>query len=272
MTGKTLEGGAGRGGSGEPAGDPAHAAFFIEVLLPLCTHIVHQFITDGGIGGIRMDDGALLAGVRDGAGDKLGHLRINALWYLALEKTAAALRRHVPRDAAGGHFERLAGRFRRSFSKVEWRSSLAFASGATPAADTHDSLSDPDQLILTVLPASPIPRTRQRQILARIADRSVGKLGVLIAHPTHGIVESPLHRAWLAMGLAADRDRAQAKSQISPLGELWENAKNRGIHPWYRQGHPLQGSHPDALATAEVLGALEQLLNPLHPGSSESAG
>src|SRR6185369_5378730 len=56
-------------------------------------------------------------------------LRVNALWYAALDSTAQALRDMPPSSAAGGppvrdpsaeHFERLAGRFRRSFAKLYW--------------------------------------------------------------------------------------------------------------------------------------------------------
>ena len=59
-----------------------------------------------------MDDGALL----DLADAPDARVRLNALWYSALETVGAAL--HKRRDPGGDHFQRLTGRFRRAFAIV----------------------------------------------------------------------------------------------------------------------------------------------------------
>ena len=137
-------------------------------------------------------------------------IRINALWYFALEMTAQTLQHPLPsggaKDPSGHHFERLAGRFRRSFAKHFWceeHGCLCSPTAAWRGGADHGFLPDPDQLLITMFTVSPLPRTKQRQILARITAHSMGNLGVKLHHPVHGVVESPLHRAWLAQGVAA---------------------------------------------------------------------
>jgi hypothetical protein len=239
------------------------AAFFRETLIPAGKDILQQFIS-GAIEGVRMDDGGLLAGGVAATQE----LRVNALWYNALEMTANVLK-NPPGDPtardlnSSHHFERLAGRFRRSFAKAFWCGEHNCI--CTPAVRTlpgHGKLPDPDQLLVTMLPASPLPRTKQRQILSRITDQSLGELGVTLDHPEYGVVESPLHRVWLARGVAVENaeGRAKAVALLAPLVPLWERARKTAVHSFYRGGHIVPpGSHKaDPLGSAEVYGALEE--------------
>jgi hypothetical protein len=243
---------------------PAHVTFYEETLLPLCTNIVQQFISDAGIDGIRMDDSAILIpSANGGTADHDPALRINTLWYNGLESTAGALMNIAPRDPAGAHFERLAGRFRRSFPKIYWcpTHKRICTPGRREAAE-HGAFSDPDQLLLTTLACSPLPRTKQRLILAHFKTHALGRQGVLMSHPVHGAVESPLHLAWLAMGTAVDGEAEEVQPFINPLAQFREDAQRRGVYAYYQNERPVPGlTRPDPLATAEVSGALQQLLH-----------
>jgi hypothetical protein len=238
------------------------ATFLMTTLMPTAKKILHQFIS-GAIDGVRMDDGGVLTGGAVSADD----LRINALWYNALDMTAQLLKEPpaVPsaRDLnASNHFDRLAGRFRRSFAKAFWCAEHnCICPPAVRSKPDHGKLPDPDQLLVTILPASPLPRTKQRQILNRIHDTVLGEMGVKIAHPELGVVESPVHRVWLARGFAADsaEGRAKAAALLSPLAPYWERAKKMLMHAHYKDGNIVPpGNHKiDPLTSAELLGALE---------------
>jgi len=87
----------------------AHLEFAKHMLLPLCKRIVQQFISENGMGGVRMDDGGMLGWTgKKGQAALMGGMRLNALWYAALEATGAALRGKLPmglgvKDPAGDH-------------------------------------------------------------------------------------------------------------------------------------------------------------------------
>jgi hypothetical protein len=266
-------------------GDPA---LVNDKLLPLTKKILQELISSAGIGGVRMDDGGLLIGPPELAYQTL---RLNALWYSALETGAADFK--VSRDPVADHFERLAGRFRRSFVKAYWcdthscictpesRGVVAAASvagnagtgeNASPIAappnsgggTDHGDLPNAEQLLLTFLPASPIARTKQRQMLQMFRNKTLGSVGVLMQHPQHGLVESPLYRAWLVMGLLASADQmaigmTDATAVAAALLPLRAQAHAGGIPAYYRDGQPMAGESGDLLTTAEVLGALQSV-------------
>ena len=248
-------------------GDPL---FFSTHLLPLCKKIIQDFISPSGLGGVLMDDGGLIippAYHTPSASPALvlhPGLRINALWYSGLETTGVALK--SAGDRSGDHFERLAGRFRRSFAKSYWCDPHACVCiPDEKSLDSHpaDSPSlSPDQLLLTILPASPIPRTKQRQILHAVRAKSLGELGIVFNHPAHGPVESILHRAWLVTGLLSSADSRnsalpEATEIAAPLLSLLA-ASPDGLPALYKSGQPLE-PHPDPLTTAEVHTALALL-------------
>jgi len=232
-------------------------------LLPLSKRILQEFI-GGGLGGVKMDDGGLLLATTEELAAQ--GLRLNALWYSALESTAADLK--AAGDKAGDHFERLAGRFRRAFAKSYWCDGHnCVCPPYRRSPESHGELTDADQLLLTVLPASPIPRTKQRQLLQLVRSKSQagvgkGEIGLLIDHPVHGRVESVLHRAWLAMGLlnAADNPAAvmaEAAAVIAPVERAMSEAHG-GLAAFYKDGRPVGGA-ADALTKAEVMGAVRQV-------------
>ncbi len=249
-----------------------HREFATGVLLPLCKRIIQEFISENGIAGARMDDGGMLVITSKHAKTTEVHpapLRYNALWYSALEITGQALSsrnslgslsdKNGARDRTSDHFERLAGRFRRAFSKACWCTEHnRICPTETRQKDNHGTLPDAEQLLLTVLPASPLPRTKQREAIAQIAQTALGQVGVLIHHPEYGLVESTLHRAWLAQGATSsaenNADRDKAAEIMRGLANLAAPASGAGIHAFYLDGQPL--GRVDAFATAEVLGTL----------------
>jgi hypothetical protein len=277
---------AGSAGDGQAAGNAGlphdHVTFSAQVLIPMCKRIIQHFISDEGMEGVRMDDSGMLAGVE---GNKKpcealsAPLRLNALWYTALESTGQALRAgkylgtatRLPlhKDPSGDHFERLAGRFRRAFSKMYWcedhdRICPPELRGEADHGRGEGSqrLPDVEQLLLMVLPVSPLPRTKQREVLAELESRTPGSMGILMQHAEHGLVESPLHRAWLAQAVANTADsgeeRARAVAIAREMAALWEMARSHGLHAFYKEGEGL--GKPDAFVTAEVLGTLEEFL------------
>lgn len=252
-----------------------HLEFANKKLLPLCKQIVQAFITDGGMDGVRMDDGGMLAGAGDGKPNPALALplRLNALWYTALESTGQALRGAGPmgaplaegarRDSSGDHFERLAGRFRRSFAKACWCDEhQRLCPPDARAKPDHGGLPDAEQLLIAMLPSSPLPRTKQKEILAQIETQALGPFGVRINHPEHGTVESPLHWAWLAEGTAGSADSGpdfdKAAALIRPAASLRQAATAGELPCCYKDGQPV--GPPDLLAAAELLGALERFL------------
>jgi hypothetical protein len=264
---------AARAGAGEDE-RRAHLDFARQTLLPVCQRIVQVFIAERGMDGIWMEDSGMLAGLarRGRPNAALGNpLRLNALWYAALEATGAALRGLPPmgpgaKDSAGDHFERLAGRFRRAFSKVYWceEHQRVCPPEVRQAAD-HGDLPDAEQLLLLLLPCSPMPWTKQIGVLKQMEARTLAPLGLWVRQGTDGLVESLLHRAWLAQALAAlaetEADRQRAISAARPLAAVWDQARTTGVHAFYRDGAPL-GNGPEPLVTAEVLATLERFLGP----------
>jgi len=256
----------------------AHLEFAAKSLLPMCKRVVQEFISEKGMDGIWMDDSGTLSGLAH-RGRKnaalAAPLRLNALWYAALETTGLALRGLTPmgagqhaKDTTGDHFERLAGRFRRAFTKAYWCEEHQRVCPPELRGDNiHGGIPDVEQLLLMVLPVCPIPRTKQLGILAQMEKLASSPIGLWVRHEG-GLAESPLHRAWLAqaLGTAAETEaqRANAVNVARPLAALREAAGAAGVHAFYREGKPL-GNTVDPMATAEVAGTLRRFLSPGPP-------
>lgn len=252
-------------------------------LLPVCKRAVQELISQKGIDGIWMDDSGVLAGlVRKGRPNAslATPLRLNALWYSALEVTGMALRGLTPlgqaagyrtggaKDPTGDHFERLAGRFRRAFNKAYWcedHQRICPPARRTEAYPDHGPIPDAEQLLLMLLPECPIPRTKQQGILAQVEALGCGPLGVWICPKDQPPVESILHRAWLAQALGnladTDSQRKRALDAARPLESLRTLARASGVPAFYQDGKPLD-DQPDPQVTQEVLGTLQQFLGP----------
>jgi hypothetical protein len=251
-----------------------HLEFATKSLLPFCKRVILEFVSEKGMDGIWMDDSGLLAGlVRKGRKNAAlaAHLRLNALWYVALEMTGMALRGLTPmgagltaKDSSGDHFERLAGRFRRAFNKVFWcEEHQRVCPQELRGENTHGEMPDAEQLLLMVLPVCPIPRTKQLGILVQLENMAQSPVGLWVRHEG-GMVESPVHRAWLAqaMGDAAENEteRMHAASIARPLAVFQEAVRTAGVHAYYRDGAAL-GEAPDPIVTSEVRGALHRFVD-----------
>jgi glycogen debranching enzyme len=128
-----------------------------------------------------MNDGGLL--LASGKGADPAALARNALWYNALAILAEELRKVG--DHTGDHFDRLAGRFRRSFMKSFWcEPHQSFCDATERQREDHAAAPlaafNPDQLLLLILPMSAIPRTKQRQIVDLLRQRQLAPLGLRI--------------------------------------------------------------------------------------------
>lgn len=257
-----------------------HLEFAGRALLPFCKRIIQEFISERGMDGVWMDDGGMLSGlVRKGRKNSVlaSPLRLNALWYAALEVTGMALRHLTPmgtgvKDTSGDHFERLAGRFRRAFTKAFWcEDHQRICPEELRGEPDHGTIPDAEQLLLMVLPASPMPKTKQLGVLLQLIDKAQAPLGLWVRQREIGkkaegpgeMVDSPLHRAWLAQALGncavSEADRQRAVHIARPLAALAEAARFHGIHAFYKDGRPL-GEGPDPIVTAEVLHTVERFL------------
>lgn len=221
----------------------ADMEFVRAVLLPRGKKMVQGVISGAdGAGAVRMDDGGMLVAEGKGA------LRLNALWYAALEAVAEGL--HALGDRAGDHFERLAGRFRRSFAKAYWCEAHGCVCVPGTREEGHGAMPLADQVLLSVLPSSPIPKTKQRQALLRVRAAGLGPMGVKVEHAGE-VVESVLHRVWLARALQSTAENpAAGKVEAAEILNGMREKVGAEAAAFYKEGQPLGG--PDLLATAEV--------------------
>jgi len=266
----------------EPEEKRGHLEFAAKSLLPLSKRIIQALISEKGIDGIWMDDSGLLSGlvVKGKKNPALQTpLRLNALWYSALEITGMALRGLTPmgaaaglgsgggKDSSGDHFERLAGRFRRAFTKAYWcekhQRICPPALRNETHGDDHGALPDAEQLLLMILPESPIPRTKQLGILTQIETQASGPLGVYVLDDKGHKVESLVHRAWLAQALGRgaenETQRQRAVHAARPLEAVAAAARSIGVHTCYKDGKPL--GHVSTVATAEIVATLDRFLH-----------
>ena len=116
-------------------------------LRELSKQMLQDFIAGRGLGGVKMDDGGLL--IVPAEQPAWQGLRLNALWYSALESTTADLK--GVGDKSGDHFERLAGRFRRAFAKQYWCDGHNCICPYRKSPESHGEILDVEQLVLTVL-------------------------------------------------------------------------------------------------------------------------
>jgi hypothetical protein len=218
-----------------------------ERLLPAVKKAVQTLIS-GGPSAFRMDDGGLLApggaipvasstDSVPSAANAVCPIGINAMWYFTLAMLAEEL--HAIKDPVGDHYERLSGRFRRSFAKCFWCSAHGFLCDPELQKDpdhaTAHAIPDPEQLLIAMLPFSPIPRTKQRQIVLFLRDKSLAPRGVLMPATSRdgGLygastvepIASSLHLAWLIESLIGtsdtpDRAAAECRPLLPPPGPV----------------------------------------------------
>lgn len=138
-----------------------------QTLLPAIRQAAQDFISAQPP---KMNDGGLLVDTESG----LSGVALNALWYNMLMILATELKG----EPAADHFDRLAGRFRRSFLKLYWQGDMLGEQGCSESPDGS-------QLLAATLPHSAVPRTKQRQLVTVVAQRLAAEAPVL-------------HRIWLA--------------------------------------------------------------------------
>ncbi|MEX0775528.1 MAG: amylo-alpha-1,6-glucosidase [Phycisphaeraceae bacterium] len=110
-------------------------------------------------------------------------VEINALWYAALVGLADLIRTTPGADAAlAGHYDKLADRIRRSFAKVFWNDALSCLNDHVYTDEQGQEHVDqsvrPNQIFAASLPASPLPRTKQLQVLDVVRARLLTPVGL----------------------------------------------------------------------------------------------
>lgn len=220
-------------------------------LLPRMKRIGQNLIGDG-IAGTRMGDGGLLElGTDAPAGESLV---VNILWDSTLAILAEEL--HRAGDAAGDHFERLGGRFKRSFLKTFWseREGALRTPGEIAAA-----LPEPRQLLATVLPASSIPRTKLRQMVDFVRQRGLTPLGVRVGPREFSSPDAeavcPCYLIWLAEGHVRTSDTpanavAEAMELLRPLSEQMN--RQGALSRYYGSKGEAMAPTPHGPTTAEM--------------------
>ncbi len=107
-------------------------------------------------------------------------VEINALWHHVLAGMAARIA-DTHRDLAD-HFNRLTARIRRAFSKVFWSDAhncLVDHVWTDEAGNEHiDASIRPNQIFVASLPDSPLPRTKQQQVLDAVTAHLLTPFGL----------------------------------------------------------------------------------------------
>jgi hypothetical protein len=228
-------------------------------LLPLVKRIAQTLISSS-LGDTTMTDAGLVV---ESAAKDAYPLGLNTLWYSTLTMLAEELAKVG--DASGSHFDRLAGRFRRSFAKMFWCAPhQCLCDPRSKAAAGHYKVTfvpAPDQLLAVVLPFSPVAQTKQRQIVASLKAANVSDLGMRVPWTLNveagerarsgrrPEIVSPLYLAWLAEALLKVSDGsaealAQADGWMNSLKSL--EAENDGHLAWLyelRSQRPAGATH-----------------------------
>ena len=220
-------------------------------------------------------------------------VEINALWHHAL----AGLAQTLPEAMADkrDHYAKLATRVRRSFVKTFWNETAGclFDHVPPPAMDSDDWVEPmpdasirPNQVFACSLPHSPLPATRQREVLDVVRDRLLSPMGLRTLpeddpayHPRYsgpqperdeayhqgtiwGWLIGPYAEGVLRAGKFSGKARAQARAAITPLldrltGEgLGQLAEVFEARPDADGRHRPVGCMAQAWSVAEVLRVL----------------
>ena len=231
-------------------------------------------------------------------------VEINALWYNALAGLADALPKDAPDHRslveASETCAKLAERVKRAFGKVFWSDEHGYLVDTVwrdaDGAVQRDASIRPNQVFAISLPQSPLPATKQKQVLATLRDHLLTPVGLRTLPPAdpryHGRYTGPqFHRdeayhqgtiwpwligpyaeAILRIGRFSKRAKQEARAVLSPLihqltGD--EPPVSLGqLHEIYeadpllgRAGHPAGGHRPvgaiaQAWSVAELIRAL----------------
>jgi predicted glycogen debranching enzyme len=107
-------------------------------------------------------------------------VEVNALWYHVLVGAAELLAEQRPERAE--HFQKLAARIRRSFGKVFWDEGMGCLVDHVwtdaEGLERRDGSLRPNQIFAVSLPHSPLPRTRQEQVVAVVREKLLTPYGL----------------------------------------------------------------------------------------------
>jgi predicted glycogen debranching enzyme len=107
-------------------------------------------------------------------------VEINALWYYALASMAELMK--DDNKALAEHYLKLADRIKRSFGKVFWDDNLGYLRDHVWSDDQGrehpDATLRPNQILALSLPESPLPRTKQLQVLQVLRERLLTPSGL----------------------------------------------------------------------------------------------
>lgn len=142
-------------------------------------------------------------------------VEINALWFHVLTAMAQMLTQYAPIDKGRAqHYGKLADRITRSFAKVFWDEERHFLidHAWTDARGTEhrDASLRPNQILAVSLPNSPIPRTRQAEVLEAV------KAALLTPYGLRTLPENDPHYHASYTGPQFERDEAYHQGTIWP--------------------------------------------------------
>lgn len=208
-------------------------------------------------------------------------VEVNALWYHVLAEAAEMLGDKHPQRRE--HFQKLAARIRRSFGKVFWdeQRSCLFDHVWTDAEgrEQRDPSLRPNQIFAVSLPHSPLPRTRQEQVLAAVRAHLLTPYGLRTLPPSdpryHGRYRGnayqrdeayhqgtvwawligPYAEAVLRAGKFSKSAKDQARQALQPLLEYLADRGLGQIHEIFEADPPHRpvGCMAQAWSVAEVL-------------------
>jgi glycogen debranching enzyme len=223
-------------------------------------------------------------------------IEINALWYYALVTLGDMLgASHAPLTA---HFNKLADRIRRSFSKVFWDEQRGYLIDHvwTDAQnqDHPDVTLRPNQVLALSLPVSPLPRTKQVQALDVLRRRLLTPAGLRTLpaddpryHAIYGGTAfqrdesyhqgmvwpwliGPYCEAVLRLGDFSPEARAEARAVLTPLLEEFQGRGLGQLHEIHEPNPPFRpvGCIAQAWSVGEVLRALRLIESAPEPGTA----
>jgi len=242
-------------------------------------------------------------------------VEINALWYNALTGVTQTIEQldnpsSTFKDKAD-HYDKLAGRVRRSFAKTFWNDRLdclydhvipdTHAGIGQDNAEIADASIRPNQIFACSLPRSPLPLTRQRQVIDVVRDKLLTPSGLRTLpeddanyHPLYtgpqmqrdeayhqGTIWpwliGPFAEAVLRAGQFSSAARDRARAAITPLldrltGEgLGQLAEVHEAQPNSAGQHRPGGCPAQAWSVAEVLRVLMLIEQPESPADQTPA-
>ncbi|MCC7409495.1 MAG: glycogen debranching enzyme family protein [Phycisphaeraceae bacterium] len=217
-------------------------------------------------------------------------VEINALWYHALAGMAELIATSHRQEA--DHLNRLTARIRRGFAKVFWDDSLGYAIDHVwtdgDGAEQRDGGLRPNQVLVASLPHSPLPRTKQQEILDAVGQKLLTPFGLRTLAPGHPAYHGhyagdgfrrdeayhqgtvwpwligPYAEGILRVGKFSNQARSEAMRVITPLLDEMTGRGLGQLHEIHEADVPHRpvGCMAQAWSVAEVLRVLTMIEGP----------